>query len=86
MRYPLASATKPTKRWRLAAALAATVAVVAGCGGGASDVVGDEGGTEADVTLTVVAYAVPEPGWRKIISAFAETESGKGIAVVNSQG
>ena len=34
----------------------------------------------ADTTLTLVAYAVPEPGWSKIIPAFTATEEGKGVA------
>ena len=44
-----------------------------------------EGG-KADTTLTLVAYAVPEPGWSKIIPAFAATEEGKGVAVTTSYG
>lgn len=74
-----------TPRLRAAAALAATVTVLAGCGGGASDVVGGEA-TDADTTLTVVAYAVPEPGWSKIIPAFAATPVGQGVAVTVSYG
>jgi sulfate transport system substrate-binding protein len=76
------------KRWRAAAALAVTASMVAACGGGgSSDVVGEEGGaTDAETTLTLVAYAVPEPGWSKIIPAFAATEEGKGVAVTTSYG
>jgi sulfate/thiosulfate-binding protein len=75
------------KSWRTAAALAATASVLAACGGGASDVVG--GGEETgggDTTLTLVAYAVPEPGWSKIIPAFAATQEGQGTAVTASYG
>ena len=32
----------------------------------------------AETTLTLVAYAVPEPGWSKIIPAFAATPGGQG--------
>lgn len=76
------------KRWRAAAALAVTASMLAACGGGgSSDVAGEEGGaTDAETTLTLVAYAVPEPGWSKIIPAFAATEEGKGIAVTTSYG
>ncbi|AQA04535.1 sulfate ABC transporter substrate-binding protein [Mycobacterium sp. MS1601] len=75
------------RTWQTAAALALTASVVAACGGGASDVVGEEGGaSDAETTLTLVAYAVPEPGWSKIIPAFAATEEGKGIAVTTSYG
>lgn len=78
------SAVKPRRR-RAAAALAASVAVLAGCGGGASDVVGS-GSDDAETTLILVAYAVPEPGWSKIIPAFAATPEGKGVAVTTSYG
>lgn len=75
------------KTWLHAAVLATTASVLAACGGGSSDVAGggDVGG-DADTTLTLVAYAVPEPGWSKIIPAFAATEEGKGVAVTTSYG
>lgn len=75
------------KTWRTAAALAASAALLAACGGGSSDVAGGDGEQgAAETTLTVVAYAVPEPGWSKIIPAFAATEEGKGVAVTTSYG
>lgn len=64
---------------------AAMLTLIAACGGGASDVVGGEN-VKADTTLTLVAYAVPEPGWSKIIPAFAATPEGKGVAVTTSYG
>lgn len=73
-------------RLRAVAALAATASLVAACGGGSSDVAGDTGGAKAQTTLTLVAYAVPEPGWSAIIPAFAATEAGKGVAVTTSYG
>ena len=75
------------KTWLNAAVLATTATVLAACGGGSSDVAGegDQGGG-AETTLTLVAYAVPEPGWSKIIPAFAATEEGKGVAVTTSYG
>jgi len=73
-------------RLRAVAALAATASLVAACGGGSSDVAGDTGGAKAETTLTLVAYAVPEPGWSAIIPAFAATEEGKGVAVTTSYG
>ncbi|MCV7320748.1 sulfate ABC transporter substrate-binding protein [Mycolicibacterium confluentis] len=63
-----------------------TASLLAACGGGASDVAGESGGAAADTTLTLVAYAVPEPGWSKIIPAFAATPEGKGVAVTTSYG
>jgi len=74
------------KSWRTAAVLAAAAALLAACGGGSSDVAGDSGQSDASTTLTVVAYAVPEPGWSKIIPAFTASEEGKGIAVTTSYG
>jgi sulfate/thiosulfate-binding protein len=68
------------------AGLAMTATLLAACGGGASDVAGESGASDADTTLTLVAYAVPEPGWSKIIPAFAATEEGKGVAVTTSYG
>jgi sulfate/thiosulfate-binding protein len=69
-----------------AAAVAVTATLLAACGGGASDTAGGEAGGNAATTLTVVAYAVPQPGWDKIIPAFAATPEGKGIAVTASYG
>ena len=77
---------KSTTRWRAAAALALSATVLAGCGGGASDVAGQGGGSNAETTLTLVAFAVPEPGWSKVTPAFAATEEGKGVAVTGSYG
>jgi sulfate transport system substrate-binding protein len=78
--------TVSLRRWRTIAAVAATATVLTACGGGASDVVGGGGDSDADTTLTLVAYAVPEPGWSKIVPAFADTPEGKGVAVTTSYG
>jgi sulfate/thiosulfate transport system substrate-binding protein len=74
------------KSWLSAGAIALTATLLAACGGGASDVAGGDGASNADTTLTLVAYAVPEPGWSKIIPAFAATPEGKGVAVTTSYG
>src|ERR1700741_477199 len=74
------------KSWRPAAALAVTATLLAACGGGSSDVAGGSSTPAAETTLTLVAYAVPEPGWSKIIPAFAGTPEGKGVAVTTSYG
>lgn len=71
---------------RRTAAVSVAATVLAACGGGSSDVVGAEGGEQGDTRLTLVAYAVPEPGWSKVIPAFADTEEGKGVAVTASYG
>jgi sulfate/thiosulfate transport system substrate-binding protein len=76
----------PVLRWRTAAALAVTASLVAACGGGSSDVAGGTSGPAPQTTLTLVAYSVPEPGWSKILPAFAASPEGKGIAVTTSYG
>lgn len=73
-------------KFQVAAALATVATVLAACGGGSSDVAGGGDGPKADTTLTLVAYAVPEPGWSKIIPAFAATPEGKGVDVTTSYG
>lgn len=80
------STCKPVVRLRMAAALVVTAVVLTACGGGASDVVGGTGPADARARLTLVAYAVPEPGWSKVIPAFNATEQGKDIAITTSYG
>ncbi|MDT5150879.1 MAG: sulfate/thiosulfate transport system substrate-binding protein [Mycobacterium sp.] len=74
------------KSWTSIGALAVTATLLAACGGGSSDVAGGGDQPKADTTLTLVAYAVPEPGWSKIVPAFAATPEGKGVAVTTSYG
>ena len=74
------------RKFQVAMALATAATVLAACGGGSSDVAGGGDGPKADTTLTLVAYAVPEPGWSKIIPAFAATPQGKGVDVTTSYG
>ena len=69
-----------------ASALALAATVLAACGGGSSDVAGGNDQPGGGTTLTLVAYAVPEPGWSKIIPAFAASEQGKGVQVTTSYG
>jgi sulfate transport system substrate-binding protein len=82
----MSSILKPSKRWRQAAALALTASLLAACGGGSSDTAGSQGPQNARVTLTLVAYAVPEPGWSKIIPAYNKTNEGKDVAITTSYG
>lgn len=67
-------------------AFGASVAVLAACQGGPSDVVGDAGPSGARTSLTLVAYSAPEPGWSKVIPAFNASEEGKGVQVIASYG
>jgi sulfate/thiosulfate-binding protein len=71
---------------RRAGVLAAAVALLAGCGGGSSDVAGESSKSNAATTLNLVAYSVPKPGWDKIIPGFTATPEGKDIAVAPSYG
>ena len=73
-------------RLRHAWVLSVIATVLAACGGGASDVAGSTGPANARATLTLVAYAVPEPGWSKVIPAFNGTEQGKDIQITTSYG
>lgn len=76
----------PLKSWASVGALAVTATLLAGCAGGSSDVAGGGDQPKADTTLTLVAYAVPEPGWSKIVPAFMASPEGKGIGVTTSYG
>jgi len=80
---------KITSRWRPAAALTtvalSVTALLTACGGGSSDVAGG-GQTSGGNGLTLVAYSVPEPGWSKVLPAFAASPEGKGLAVTTSYG
>ena len=80
------NALKTTRGWRAAGAIGLTAALLAGCSGGASDVAGESGGSGAETTLTLVAFAVPEPGWTKVGPAFATTQEGAGVEVTGSYG
>ncbi|GAA2554351.1 sulfate ABC transporter substrate-binding protein [Mycolicibacterium diernhoferi] len=81
-----AKARTSTKRWSALTALALSSTLVAACSGGASDVAGEGNTAAADTTLTLVAFAVPEPGWSKVAPVFAATEEGKGVGVTASYG
>lgn len=68
------------------AALTLAAVLIAGCGGGPSDIVGGADRSDSHTSLTLVAYAVPEPGWSKVIPAFYGTEEGADVQVVTSYG
>lgn len=58
------------------------------CGGGASDVVGSGGGSGDGKggTVNLFVYAVPKPGFDKVIPAFNATDAGKGVRFQQSYG
>ncbi|EOM76396.1 sulfate ABC transporter substrate-binding protein [Rhodococcus rhodnii] len=70
------------------AALAAASLTLSACGGGgASDTVGAEGGGDGSAgTVNLFAYAVPKPGFDRVIPAFNETDEGEGVAFQPSYG
>lgn len=68
-----------------ALACAVISALVAACGGGPSDEIGG-GPTGGHTRITLVAYAVPEPGWSTVIPAFNTSDDGKDTEVVASYG
>jgi sulfate transport system substrate-binding protein len=67
-------------------ALALTAVLVVACGGGPSDQIGADRQTGTRTSITLVAYAVPEPGWSAVIPAFNATDSGHDVKVVTSYG
>jgi sulfate transport system substrate-binding protein len=75
-------------RLALIAATGVAAAVLAACGGGSSDVAGagNQAGGKSTGTLSLYAYAVPKPGYDKIIPGFNATDEGKGIAFQQSYG
>ncbi|HEY6743274.1 MAG TPA: sulfate ABC transporter substrate-binding protein [Lapillicoccus sp.] len=83
------------RRPALVAALGAALALgtTAACSGGSSDVVGAPAGpTQAPAadgsggTINLYAYAVPKPGYDKVIPAFTATPAGKGVTFQQSYG
>ena len=83
----------PRRRVLTAVAAAATMALAGCSGGGASDSVdspaasGKAGAApEGGTTLNLFAYAVPKPGFDKVIPAFNATAAGKGVTFQQSYG
>lgn len=78
------------RRARLAAALlpVAAGATLAGCGGASDSTADAPAGKAAGgaAKLSLVAYAVPKPGYDKLIPAFQKTEAGKGVEFSQSYG
>src|SRR6478609_9994928 len=84
----------PRRRPTLVAALGAALALVttSACSGGSSDVVGAPAATQAPAaagsggTINLYAYAVPQPGFDKLIPAFTATPAGQGVTFQQSYG
>ncbi|MBF6182815.1 sulfate ABC transporter substrate-binding protein [Nocardia otitidiscaviarum] len=73
------------RRPALVTALVAALALT-GCSGGSSDEIGGGDTDNSRGTLHLYAYAVPKPGFDKVVPAFNETEAGEGVEVVPSYG
>jgi sulfate transport system substrate-binding protein len=82
--------SRPSRFAAPAVLAAATMAMTACAGGGASDSVGGEGSAAPaaakTVTLSLYAYAVPKVGFDKVIPGFNATEAGKGVTFQQSYG
>jgi sulfate transport system substrate-binding protein len=84
----------PRRRPTLVAALGAALALVttSACSGGSSDVVGAPAASQAPAaggsggTINLYAYAVPKPGFDKLIPAFTATAAGQGVTFQQSYG
>ncbi|MFC9895233.1 sulfate ABC transporter substrate-binding protein [Nocardia sp. NPDC127579] len=77
-----------SSRRRYAAVALTTLAAVAlsACSGGASDTVGGTAADGSGGTLNLYAYAVPKPGFDKVVPEFNKTEAGKNVAINASYG
>ncbi|MFD4292613.1 sulfate ABC transporter substrate-binding protein [Rhodococcus sp. NPDC058505] len=71
-----------------AAALTAGAVALTACAGGSSDVVGGESGSGdgSGGTVNLFAYAVPKPGFDRILPGFRDTEAGADVKVQPSYG
>jgi sulfate/thiosulfate transport system substrate-binding protein len=78
-----------TRAVSLAGIASAAALILSSCGGGgSSDVVGAaaENAGAKTTTLNLYAYAVPKPGFDKVIPAFQQTSAGKGVQFQQSYG
>ncbi|MBF6361781.1 sulfate ABC transporter substrate-binding protein [Nocardia farcinica] len=76
----------PRRRFAAAALTTVAAVVLTACGGGASDVAGGGGADGSGGSLNLYAYAVPKPGYDKVIPAFNQTEAGEGVQIQQSYG
>ncbi|MGM7644503.1 sulfate ABC transporter substrate-binding protein [Nocardia sp. JW2] len=81
--------TRFGSRRRVAAVALTAVAALtlSACGGGASDSTGGDSAADGSAgTINLYAYAVPKPGFDKVVPEFNKTEAGKGVQVQASYG
>ncbi|WP_062991328.1 sulfate ABC transporter substrate-binding protein [Nocardia anaemiae] len=82
----LLGSSRSRRRPVIAALTAVAAVVLTACGGGASDTVGGGGADGSGGTLNLYAYAVPKPGFDKVVPAFNKTDKGKGVTINGSYG
>jgi len=79
-----------SRRRSLAAAFVAVASLgMTACAGGSSDTVGAAAAAEpaaGSSNINLFAYAVPKPGYDKLIPAFQATDAGKGVQFQQSYG
>ncbi|MGW5454213.1 sulfate ABC transporter substrate-binding protein [Nocardia sp. NPDC003979] len=81
--------TRFGSRRRVAAVALTAVAAItlSACSGGASDSTGGDSAADGSAgTINLYAYAVPKPGFDKVVPEFNKTEAGKGVQVQASYG
>ncbi|HLS75409.1 MAG TPA: sulfate ABC transporter substrate-binding protein [Nocardia sp.] len=76
----------PRRRFAAAALTTVAAVVLAACGGGASDSVEGGGADGSGGVINLYAYAVPKPGFDKVIPEFHKTEAGAGVQIQQSYG
>lgn len=76
----------PRRRFAAAALTTAAAVVLTACGGGASDSVDGGGADGSGGSVNLYAYAVPKPGFDKVIPEFQKTEAGEGVQIQQSYG
>jgi sulfate transport system substrate-binding protein len=84
--YRRPAARRVARAATVAALAAATVLGATGCGGGSTDEPGGLDISSGSRHLKLVAYAVPKPGFDKIIPAFRATPQGHDIGFSQSYG
>ncbi|MEV6137875.1 sulfate ABC transporter substrate-binding protein [Nocardia sp. NPDC051990] len=82
----LLGSSRSHRRLVVAALTAVAAVMLTACGGGASDTVGGGGADGSGGTLNLYAYAVPKPGFDKVVPEFNKTDKGKGVTINGSYG
>ncbi|MEV4126662.1 sulfate ABC transporter substrate-binding protein [Nocardia sp. NPDC049707] len=82
----LLGSSRSHRRPVVAALTAVAAVMLTACGGGASDTVGGGGADGSGGTLNLYAYAVPKPGFDKVVPEFNKTDKGKGVTINGSYG